>query len=88
MPDKTIFTISNACFKLKKSADIKPLPYKNFKQNCGLARENLNVIVSSNDLDFKTIIMRTICDYIAGMTDDYAISQYNKLYGADNLRYV
>ena len=88
LPDKTIFTISNACFKLKKSADIKPLPYKNFKQNCGLARENLNVIVSSNDLDFKTIIMRTICDYIAGMTDDYAISQYNKLYGADNLRYV
>lgn len=26
-------------------------------------------------------LMRTICDYIAGMTDNFAISEYEKLYG-------
>ena len=27
------------------------------------------------------LLMRTICDYIAGMTDSFAISEYEKLYG-------
>ena len=27
------------------------------------------------------LIMRIICDYIAGMTDNFAISEYKKLYG-------
>lgn len=36
----------------------------------------------SDRLDDKDIcLMRMICDYIAGMTDNYAISEYEKLYG-------
>lgn len=29
----------------------------------------------------KILLMRKICDRIAGMTDDYAIEEYNSLYG-------
>lgn len=29
----------------------------------------------------QILIMRVICDYIAGMTDNFAINEYNKLYG-------
>lgn len=35
---------------------------------------------SRDDL-YKITLLRTICDYIAGMTDKYAIDQYELLYG-------
>ena len=88
LPDRTVFTISERCRLLKENKKIEKLPFDNFRQNCGIARKNLDVIVNSNDIDYKTLIIRIICDYIAGMTDDYAISQFNKLYGSDNLRYL
>lgn len=33
------------------------------------------------DTEKDIFLMRTICDYIAGMTDNFAISEYEKLYG-------
>jgi len=33
------------------------------------------------DVDAQIKLMRIICDYIAGMTDAFAISEYEKLYG-------
>jgi len=38
-----------------------------------------------NDITYRQLLMRTICDYIAGMTDDFAIKQYNILYGTSNV---
>lgn len=35
----------------------------------------------SRDNLYKITLLRTICDYIAGMTDKYAIDQYELLYG-------
>jgi dGTP triphosphohydrolase len=29
--------------------------------------------------------MRTICDFIAGMTDDFALKQYDKMYSSKNV---
>ena len=37
----------------------------------------------NNNLDKRRdiLIMRIICDYISGMTDSFAINEYEKLYG-------
>lgn len=89
LPDKTVLTITNACMKLGvKGMVFEPLTPYEFPQRFGIARKNLGTIINANNEDYKRIIMRTICDYIAGMTDDYAIAQHDKLYGSDNLRYV
>jgi dGTPase len=50
----------------------------------GKCREKVDRLSNSSDNKFKTILIRTITDYIAGMTDNYAISQYKMLYGSDN----
>ena len=38
-------------------------------------------IRKTDDKRRDILIMRIICDYIAGMTDSFAISEYEKLYG-------
>ena len=35
----------------------------------------------SNDSIYKCALLRTICDYVSGMTDNYALNQYELLYG-------
>jgi dGTPase len=35
-----------------------------------------------NDSRYKCALLRTICDYVSGMTDNYALNQYELLYGA------
>jgi len=37
---------------------------------------------------FKVALLRTICDYIAGMTDQYALDQYEILYGGSRFRKI
>lgn len=34
-----------------------------------------------NDNKYKCALLRTICDYVSGMTDNYALNQYELLYG-------
>ena len=34
-----------------------------------------------NDNAYKCALLRTICDYVSGMTDNYALNQYELLYG-------
>lgn len=43
------------------------------------ARKKMNEVMSNSEV--KAMLLRTICDFIAGMTDSYAYKQYNKLYG-------
>lgn len=38
-----------------------------------------------NDSDYRAILLRTVCDYIAGMTDDYAYKQFDLLYGTTRI---
>ena len=45
-------------------------------------RKDHNIIANEK---YKGILVRTICDFIAGMTDDFAIKQYNMLYGTTNV---
>ena len=35
----------------------------------------------NNNCTFKHSLIRTVIDYIAGMTDDYALAVYEQLYG-------
>lgn len=44
-------------------------------------REAVTNIRKKLDIAKDICIMRIICDYIAGMTDSFAISEYEKLYG-------
>lgn len=37
--------------------------------------------------DYQRILIRTIVDFIAGMTDDFAVEQYEKLYGGAKFRH-
>lgn len=46
-----------------------------------LVEMEINTYRSRNDNSKDICLMRTICDYIAGMTDNFAISEYEKLYG-------
>lgn len=38
-----------------------------------------------SNIEYRTNLMRTITDFIAGMTDDFAIKQFNKLYSGENI---
>jgi len=49
----------------------------------GNARAWLRKIHSSgDDSRFKALLLRTICDFVAGMTDSYAMHQHEVLYGS------
>lgn len=41
----------------------------------------VTAIRNKKEIEYDILIMRSICDYIAGMTDNFAISEYEKLYG-------
>ena len=71
LPDKTIIKLfDNLNCNEKKYID----------ENIGSLRDELQKKHNSNDKKFKGILMRTICDYIAGMTDNYALNIYSNLY--------
>lgn len=45
-------------------------------------RKELNNLLKHGGNDrFNHVLLRTICDYIAGMTDAYAMKQYSNLFG-------
>lgn len=50
------------------------------------ARIKLAELLNDNGGKIKIELLRTICDYIAGMTDTYAMQQFNKLYGTSEMR--
>lgn len=40
----------------------------------------------ASSIKMQKIVLRTVCDYIAGMTDSFAMMQYQKLYGTQTFR--
>lgn len=60
-----------------------------FKRNVGELRNKLNNdYFTKTEERFNMILLRVVCDYIAGMTDNYAIEQYNLLYGSKHIGQV
>ena len=69
----------------KKSAQLRNnlIKFKYIRENditVGELRNHLEELHRSNDNLYKSCLMRTICDYIAGMTDRYAMKLYSDLY--------
>ena len=74
LPDSAIQRIILRCDK--KLSNINPSD----------ARMRLSAFLTDNSDKIRVELLRTICDYIAGMTDQYAMQQFNKLYGTNELR--
>ena len=51
-----------------------------FDLRYGDARLCLKEILKYDNREIKIIILRKICDFIAGMTDKFSLEQYEKLY--------
>lgn len=53
----------------------------------GDIRDNVSQEFNSNDSSkFRITLLRTVCDYISGMTDRYALDQFSLLYGPKYMR--
>lgn len=82
LPDGTIITLMK---NYLTDFEYKELQKKrSAKLTVGIMREQANRLHNNNDTKFKTTLIRTITDFIAGMTDKFALSQYRMLYGSDN----
>lgn len=51
------------------------------KAGIGDARTKFDKVMKNPSIYTKCLLMRRICDHIASMTDNYAIKEYNNLYG-------
>jgi len=49
----------------------------------GEMRNQVDSTSLKSDPRFMISLLRAICDHIAGMTDNFAVSEYNKLYGSE-----
>ena len=91
LPDKSIIYVFNNYYKLKYScgckANLENDGYLNRNGNydVGAMRIELKKLhFSHNNNKYKVALVRTICDYIAGMTDKYAMEKQRELY---NIKY-
>lgn len=79
LPDRTIMKAYERIEKIngnQEREDIKPY----------IARNYLEEEIKKEKNDVKHILLRTVCDFIAGMTDQYAMDQYDKLYGTPRMK--
>jgi dGTPase len=83
LPDGTIYNLYMRLLPYSSKNKLKANPYKH---NIGILRDKLKSDhTKNNSLKYRNILLRTICDFIAGMTDDFALKQYNVLYGTTNV---
>jgi dGTPase len=85
LPDRTIrYLFSNYYTNLKKDNKSKNV----FRyHSIGYWREKLETIHYTEDSpEYKAAVLRTICDFISGMTDSFAYQQYDMLYGSQRIR--
>lgn len=76
LPDDVILQIYSDC----QGSPIQINSIEDFKKEVGEKRNQLDRDKSTNENDFLNCLCRNICDFIAGMTDNYALEEYKKLY--------
>ncbi len=84
LPDATIISIYRNADQFMIDDESKKYPYAEIvakKRN-----ELIEDYQNDNNSEFKAALLRTICDYIAGMTDQYALDQFELLYGGTGFR--
>ena len=84
MPDRTIILIKNDWCKLNNVGDLTSQEYTTEASN---ARDWMKEIMKKDDSDFKTVLLRRICDFIAGMSDRYAMDCFERLYSEKGYEY-
>jgi len=85
LPDETIYSLYA---NLIPGSDWERLNKQSFTEVIGYLRNSLNQDHSKSTVDYRASLLRTICDYIAGMTDQYALQRYELLYGANSFRMI
>lgn len=76
---KNLFkTLTEEGYEIKISEPYYSADHSTLRQAIEIAIEEIK---SKKDIKNDIFVMRVICDYIAGMTDKFAISEYEKLYG-------
>lgn len=81
LPDKTIITLYRNIIDKEKFEELEDRYSIEFLT--GMLRDKLEIdYFNKCEDDYKVMLLRVICDYIAGMSDNYAMHQYYQLYGS------
>lgn len=87
LPDNTIRIMMKTYRDYRQSKGYGNVAYSNVDFDeipIGEIRKHLAKLQTRGRFSFRAIMLRTICDYISGMTDRRAISEYQNLYGIHN----
>lgn len=84
LPDNTIV---KAYERILESKDIEIDNWLNPKEiKPYMARNYVEEILKEENNSGNAIVLRTVCDFIAGMTDQFAMEQYDRLYGTQKFK--
>lgn len=81
LPDNSIISYLLRTGKYNENGGITHLNELCQKRGIGYIRKEFGEQYKSNNPSDNILLMRVICDHIAGMTDRYAIKTYRNLYG-------
>lgn len=84
LPDGTIIAIIGDWNDVNSVQDINIMQHMT---EASKARDRLKKLLTKGDADISRILMRRICDHIAGMTDQYAMTCFERLYGSKGYEY-
>ena len=76
--DKNVFEAIEGITKDEEADIITNMPYElkeKYKEN----NEKFEILMLKIRYEQQKIIIRNICDYIAGMTDSFALDEYNSI---------
>ena len=79
LPDRTIHLIVRDWNEVNSVEEKETLKHMT---EASKARERLKQLIKKDDSDISNILLRRICDHIAGMTDQYAMFCFEQLYGS------
>jgi len=82
LPDNSIISFLLRSQRYQNVCDLNKIRQD---KEIGFLRKEFNEKYIGANLEDKILLMRVICDHIAGMTDNYALNTYRKLYGYGNL---
>lgn len=89
LPDTTIQQLFNNYYRIKFDCRYKKVLVDDGyiakgKYNVGEMRNRLEFLhFSKPEKEYKIALLRTICEYIAGMTDKYAMEKHRELYNIE-----
>ena len=80
LPDNSIISYLLRTGRSSKKGGIAYLNEMRHQRGIGYIRKEFDVYYSHINQNDNILLMRVICDHIAGMTDRYAIKTYRNLY--------